>query len=262
MKLYRGDWRAAAIFLHSSAAFLSQSSSCGLRVNITSVRGKQREADSVISAGFGTSTARLNPTDNHSIEITALLRGTSLCFVLSRNGTHAVFSTGVFHFHFEGKGLFLGAGSSGLAPSLDGGGGHDVSEMARRVWIFQRNRTRRWDLDLRWRSRFSWYTHTHTHIEHTQAPAVFKLSLPHIHTHIDFIIDNMLKKTPDTGLTAFPISQTAVTLTSPTKRSRMLGPRCNTLSRKPDWCWCVYVCVVIAVGIFSQDGLSQFPLVA
>ena len=103
---------------------------------------------------------------------------------------------------------------------------------------------------------------THTHIEDTKASAVLKLSLPYTHTHTDFIIDNMLKKTPNTGLAAFPISQTAVTLTSHTKTSRMLGPRWSTLSRKLEWCWCVYVCVVIAAGIFSQDGLSQFPLVA
>lgn len=147
------------------------------------------------------------------------MRGTSSCFVLSRSGTHAVFSTGVFHFHFEGTGLFLGAGSSGLAPSSDGEVGM-MCQKWRGVFEFFRGTEHgdgRWDLDLRWRSRFSWwYAHTHTHIEDTQASAVLTLSLPY--THTDFIIDNMLKKTPNTGLTAFPISQTAVTHTHHTQR--------------------------------------------
>lgn len=182
MKLYRGDWRAAAIFLHSSAAFLSQSSSCGLRVNITSVRGKQREADSVISAGFGTSTARLNPTDNHSIEITALLRGTSLCFVLSRNGTHAVFSTGVFHFHFEGKGLFLGAGSSGLAPSLDGGGDM-MCQKWRGVFEFFRGTEHGDGIWISGGGAGSADTHTHTHTSSIHRHLPYLSSLFHTYTH-------------------------------------------------------------------------------
>ena len=104
------------------------------------------------------------------------------------------------------------------------------------------------------------HTHTHTHWGYTGICSTYSLSS--IHTHRFHNWQHAQKDSQHWTDSISHFTDSCHTHTSHTKRSRMFGPRCNTLSRKRGWCRCVYVCVVIAAGIFSQDGVSQFPLIA